>query len=279
MIDQHQRRALIEAVRRVGQEIVRPRFRRLDADEVRTKGSPDDKASPDDLVTIVDTESEAALGRACADILPGATIIGEEAVAADPRILDGAGDAETCVLIDPLDGTANFASGLAVHGMILAVLERGETVFGLLHDPVLDDWVWAVRGGGAWFGCEGTEPRRLHASPRAGAPGFMTLELVPGEARERVARAVMHLGSLRSLRCSCQEYRTLATGHARYCVGMGGWPWDHAAGVLAIEEAGGCAGLLDGRAYDPARRSGPLAAASDADTLERLRAALGFLGD
>lgn len=137
--------ALVALVRQTGREIVMPRFRNLDPGDIAAK------SDACDLVTIADREAETALSAGARAILPGCAVVGEEAVAEDTALLDQIASAETCVILDPVDGTFNFARGLAVFGIILAVTHRGRTVFGLLYDPVLDDWVMAHRGGGAHY--------------------------------------------------------------------------------------------------------------------------------
>jgi fructose-1,6-bisphosphatase/inositol monophosphatase family enzyme len=132
----------IEIVRAAARSEIMPRFRRLGPDDVRAK------SAPDDLVTEADLAAEDAISRDLAQDFPDALILGEEAVESDPTLLDRLPDAELAFVIDPVDGTWNFAAGLATFGVILAVVEKGETVMGLLYDPVLDDWVVARKGLG-----------------------------------------------------------------------------------------------------------------------------------
>ena len=133
---------LIEAVRDAARTEILPRFRNLSADQIDTK------SGPDDLVTVADRAAEARLTAAAQKLLPGALVVGEEGVAEDPAILDRFAEAELAVVIDPVDGTWNFANGLANFGVILAVVEGGRTIFGLLYDPVMDDWITATPGAG-----------------------------------------------------------------------------------------------------------------------------------
>ncbi|MCA0941809.1 inositol monophosphatase [Salipiger pacificus] len=261
--------ALIALVRRVGREVILPRFRNLAAADV------DAKADATDLVTIADREAEAALAAGARAILPGCAVVGEEAVAEDPSLLDSIEDAETCVIIDPVDGTFNFARGLAVFGVILAVTRRGQTVFGLLYDPVMDDWVMAHRGGGAEHVIPSGTRRRLTA--RRGmslseAEGTLPLDLYGGARRAEILAAFEGVRSARSLRCSCHEYRMLAMGQADFAINGSLNPWDHAAGVLVLEEAGGCV-LIDGTSdYRPTLRSGRITAGANAALTTELAA-------
>lgn len=262
--------ALVEAVRRVSREEILPRFRRLDGDEVRAK------SRRDDLVTVADERAEAALARAAREILPGAAIVGEEAVEADPGLLAPLDDAPLCVVVDPIDGTWNYANGLAVFGVILAVLARGECVFGLLYDPIGDDWVSAGRGEGSWYHRPGAASRRLAVAsplPLEEVRGSVPLAVFPRERRARVAAGMAKVGGSAPLGCSCHEYRQIALGSLRFSVSPAPKPWDHAAGTLVVREAGGVAVGPDGSDYRPARRTTPLITATD-DATARAVAAL-----
>jgi len=231
-----ERDGLIAAVRAAAKAEILPRFRRL------SPGDIDTKTSPTDLVTVADRAAERVLHDAVRALMPDASIVGEEAVSEDPSILDRLKYGGRTVLIDPIDGTWNFASGLAMFGVILAVVEDGQTGFGLLYDPIMDDWVMAKRGRGAWF-CRPGEPAvGLHgppSRPKSEAHAFVPLFLYPPCDRTRIAPRLPDWGRVTSLRCSCHEYRTMAFGHADMIAAPSPKPWDHAAGVLITEETGG----------------------------------------
>ena len=182
-------------------------------------------------------------------------------------------------MIDPIDGTWNYAHGLATFGVILAVLERGEAVFGLLHDPIGDDWVAARRGEGAWYHRPGRAPRRLAVAsplPLGEARGAVPLAAFAPERRERVAVGTARCGGAAPLGCSCHEYRQLALGGLRFSVSPAPKPWDHAAGTLIVREAGGVAVGPDGSDYRPARTDVPLVTATDRDTARAVVDVLGL---
>ncbi|MDA8586389.1 inositol monophosphatase [Rhodobacteraceae bacterium] len=267
--------ALIDTVRRVARAEIMPRFRALGPNDIQSK------SAPDDLVTEADVRAEAAITAEVHKLLPKALVVGEEAVSADPSVLDGLRDADCAVIIDPVDGTWNFAKGLATFGVILAVTRRGETVFGLLYDPVLDDWVMARRGGGAWYCRPDVPPVRLNIggdTPQDQAVGFVPLFLFPYETRVQLSGAIPGFRRIWSVRCSCHEYRLLAQGHADFCLSGTLNPWDHAAGALAVEEAGGAVGLLDGAPYMGGMSgSGCLVTARSAETLARTQETFGPL--
>ena len=267
--------ALVDLVRRTAAAEIMPRFRQLPSGDIRAK------SGPEDLVTEADIRAEMAIAAGIRALLPDAVVIGEEAVSENAAILDGLAEADLAVIIDPVDGTWNFAKGLATFGVILAVTERGRTIFGLLYDPVMDDWIWARAGGGTWIQRPGAEPVRLtvDGSPDLeNATGFVPLFLFPYETRMALAGAIPGFRRIWSVRCSCHEYRLMAQGHADFCLSGSLNPWDHAAGALAVEEAGGAVGLLDGRDYSVAlTEGGHLVTAKSAATLDRIRAVFGPL--
>ncbi|PRY26154.1 fructose-1,6-bisphosphatase/inositol monophosphatase family enzyme [Aliiruegeria haliotis] len=271
---QQQEQALIEAVRTAARSEILPRFRNLDASAI------DSKANADDLVTVADKASEASITAAVAGILPGATVVGEEAVADDPALLDLIGRDETCVIVDPIDGTWNFAKGLPVFGVLLAVTHRGETVFGLLYEPLGDDWILARKGGGCWYASPDCAPRRLSIEPDDGPTefaGFSAPWLLPEHMRERFQIGLLQRGRVIDLRCACQTYRTMCFGAGKFAIDLKLMPWDHAAGALAYQEAGGSIGLLDGRDYAPTITDGYMVMARTPEILADLRESFGWV--
>lgn len=260
--------ALVSAVREVSRREILPRFRSLGGDEIGTK------SNADDLVTVADHAAEAGIAAAIREILPDARVIGEEAVSEDPSLLDGVAESGLSVVVDPIDGTWNFANGIATYGVILAVIENGETVMGLLYDPSFDDWVIARAGAGSWFVRAGAAPVRLSvrngARTAAEAFGFVGLYLFGRDDRPRIAETLPAFRRTMTLRCSCHEYRVQALGRADFALSAMLNVWDHAAGVLAIREAGGVARLLDGRDYAPVLRTGRLLTAANESLWERL---------
>ncbi|TRD22200.1 inositol monophosphatase family protein [Palleronia caenipelagi] len=236
MIDDTLSEALVGAVRDVARAEILPRFRRLSGEEIDTK------SGPDDLVTVADRAAEEALGERVARLLPEALFLGEEAISTDPSLLDGLDEADLAVIVDPVDGTWNFARGLALFAVMLAVVARGETVFGLIYDPVLDDWMLARPGQGAWACRPDAAPRRLRSAPEkpeAEETGYLPTGLFTMPARERLLPLYLTHRRVQNLRCSAHEYRLMIDGHADWMVTHSSNPWDHLAGRLCLTEAGG----------------------------------------
>ncbi|SFI12039.1 inositol monophosphatase family protein [Modicisalibacter xianhensis] len=267
---------LIDIVRRAARAEILPRFRNLDPETIQTK------TSQEDLVTVADQRAEAFIQREIAERFPEATIVGEEATSEDASLLEGIAEAEMAVIIDPIDGTWNFARNLTQFGVILAVASRGETVFGLLYDPVMDDWIMAHRGQGAFYVRPDGTQRQLQVSARehlADMTGFTSLRLFPKELQYRLATTFPDFSRMMSIGCACHEYRTLASGFGEFSLIGALMPWDHAAGVLVHQEAGGYSALLDGRAYQPTIHQGRLLLANSRETWERLRERFAFMAE
>ncbi len=268
MISDDQMTALIETVRDVARVEILPHFRNLDALQI------DSKSAPDDLVTIADRAAELAISKAVHSILPDAAIIGEEAVSSDKSVLARVKEPGLVVVIDPIDGTWNYANGIATYGVILAVIEDGQCIFGLLYDPSYDDWIMATKGEGAFFCRPDGTKRALQLAPPpdklSDCFGFVGLYLFGKERQAQLAAALPSFRRSMTLRCSCHEYRMLAQGASQFCLNGMLNVWDHAAGVLIYQEAGGVARLLDGRNYDPVMRKGHLLTAASEPLWEEL---------
>ena len=254
-------------------EIV-PRFRDLSEADVRMK------TGPSDLVTVVDEASEIALSRRLRDLLPGSLVVGEEAASKDPRLLGLiAGDAYTWV-IDPLDGTFNFAKGVDRFATIIALTRSGRTLAGWIHDPIAHETAVVVDGEGAFNG-----DRRLRVAQPAPL-GEMTgvFSRPRTEATDRRAAADRLSASLAEhikLGCIGLDYMRLTDGRAHVAIsGLMGklMPWDHAAGILMHREAGGYAAMIDGTAYAPTLSTGVLLVAPDRESWVAAREAVGDVG-
>ncbi|MCK0167907.1 inositol monophosphatase [Jannaschia sp. S6380] len=253
-ISDAQSAGIVEAVRAVAAAEILPRFRNLSGEDI------DAKAAFDDLVTVADRAAEDALTARIHAILPGDTVVGEEAVAEDRALLDRVGQGRVTI-IDPIDGTWNFAHGIANYGVIVAVVEDGVTVWGLLYDPSFDDWIVAHRGQGAWFHRAGRS-RRLSVDtadvPFDHQRGNLGGYLYPKAHQPALAALTPMFRRANSMGASLHEYRQLALGGSDFCLNGMLNVWDHAAGVLILQEAGGMSRLLDGTEYRPTMTEGRL---------------------
>jgi fructose-1,6-bisphosphatase/inositol monophosphatase family enzyme len=263
-------------LRRAAQAEIMPRFRRLAPDAVRAK------SGPLDLVTEADEAAERAIAAGLDHLFPGCLVVGEEATAADPGLLDRLAGADCALVVDPVDGTANFAAGVPLFGCMAALFLRGECIAGWIHDPLGDDTAIALRGEGAWVeDSEGRTHGALHVAapaPVSAMVGAVSWGWMQEPLRSRVPSRLPRLAASLNFRCAAHEYRLVAGGHAHLLVYNKLMPWDHAPGWLIHAEAGGYAAQFDGSPYVPARaRTGGLICAPDRASWEEARAAL--LGD
>jgi len=278
-LDKPTQARLINIVRRAGQEIVMPSFRQLSAADVETK------SSLTDLVTIADKASETFISNEIEAAFPEWEIVGEEAVADDPSTTDKIATADTCVIIDPIDGTWNYAHGLSDFGIILAVIVKGVTRFGLLYDPVNDDWIYANLGEGAFFQRTAMAEKGKHQTPtQAPLPlnitaepeldklaGIMSVNSYSDEKKRDFALKASRFIRINNLP-SCPAYRQIAQGHFHFSLTYKMLPWDHAAGVLVHTEAGGICRTLDGQEYSPTLLDGEMLAAQSETQWQELAA-------
>jgi fructose-1,6-bisphosphatase/inositol monophosphatase family enzyme len=132
-----------EILARAARTELMPRFGRLSAGQVRAK------SSRFDVVTDADEAAERAMATALTAAHPDAVVVGEEAAARDPTLLGAVGTADLAFVLDPLDGTKNFAAGVPLFGVMAAATMRGEVVLAALHDSVCRTTALALRGEGA----------------------------------------------------------------------------------------------------------------------------------
>lgn len=271
-------RAGVDLIETVGEILARaaraeilPRFRALTAEQVRQK------SSAIDLVTEADEAAEEVITTELKAAFPNAVVIGEEATHRDPSLLQAIGTAELAFIVDPVDGTKNFASGLPLFGVMAAVTVRGEIVAGVIHDPICRDFAYAEKGGGAWLEAEDGKRTPLKVAPPvpvADLEGYLATGFLPQPLRNTVNGNLARLASNASLRCAAHEYRLAAGGHCHLLLYNKLMPWDHAAGWLLHREAGGYSAHFDGTPYKPTDLTGGLIYTPDEATWHAARAAL-----
>jgi fructose-1,6-bisphosphatase/inositol monophosphatase family enzyme len=262
---------LVELLRSAARAEILPRFRRLGAGDVRQK------TGPLDLVTEADEAAERLITAVILWHFTGSVVVGEEAASADPARLALLADADLAFVVDPIDGTANFAAGLPLFGVMAAVVVRGEVVAAAIHDPIGDDTALALRGEGAWT--ETPEGRRseLHVAapvPAEQMTGNVSWRYLPEPLRGTVCANLPRLGGSWDYRCAAHQYRMAAAGHCHLLFFNRLMPWDHAPGWLLHREAGGYSARLDGSDYTPLHTDGGLICAPDRDSWEAVRAVL-----
>ncbi|QGP78413.1 inositol monophosphatase family protein [Sphingobium sp. CAP-1] len=230
---------VVALMRQVGRDIVMPRFRNLADHEISEKAA-------DDFVTIADKESELRLAEGLAEILPEAGIIGEEACAADPSILERAGEGLNWI-IDPIDGTGNFASGNPPFGIMVALADGGTTLAGWIFDPLTGRLCHAMLGGGSHI--DGEQVTAKESGGDLPIAALAVYFMTPQERADIQRRSQASFALVDIPRCAAEQYPRLVLGQNDVSVFARTLPWDHAAGTLFVNEAGGCCQRIDGTPY------------------------------
>jgi fructose-1,6-bisphosphatase/inositol monophosphatase family enzyme len=247
---------------------IMPRFGKLTSAQIRQK------SSALDLVTDADEAAEALIGATLTAAFPGSLIVGEERASRDPSLLQAIGPAELAFVIDPIDGTRNFVSDLSLFGVMAAATIRGEIVGGVIYDPVCRDWAYALRGGGAWMEQEDGTRVALHVAdpaPLSAMEGVVATGFLPEPLRSTVICNLTKLAASVNLRCAAHEYRMASAGDCHLLLYNRLMPWDHAAGWLLHQEAGGYSARFDGTPYRVTHLNGGLICTPDENTWHLVR--------
>ncbi|WP_232547663.1 inositol monophosphatase family protein [Propioniciclava soli] len=207
----------------VAERVILPRFRTLAEHEI-------DQKRPGDLVTIADREAEVEIARTLAEAFPDAVIIGEEATFADADLPAGLPGAAHAFVIDPVDGTRNFAHGHADFGVMLAETRHGEATRAWIWQPVHQQMYAVEKGAGV--------TRNGVALPA----------LTPPDRPWRVATRKRFRGDghpdlqFTGTRGACAvDYPRLLEGDVDALVYTSQHAWDHLPGTLMLTELGGVA--------------------------------------
>lgn len=203
--------------------------------------------SPSDLVTDADLASQKAIAQVVAEHYPDHAFLGEENPGDIRRLLDE----PCCWIVDPLDGTTNYVHGFPAFAVSVAVTVEGEVVAGVIYDPLHDHAYAAAKGAGAWMN---SEPIRVSDSGRL-SESLLAMSL-PAQADSQspdVLDFVAVVGCCRGVRRIGSAAMNLA--HVARGVLDAHWaraihPWDVAAGVLLVREAGGVVTASDGGEFD-----------------------------
>ena len=246
---------ILALMQQVTRDIILPRYRNLTEGQIIAKAH-------DDLVTVADREAEEALYEGLAAIDGSLAVVGEEAAHADPSVLDRlSGD---CWIIDPIDGTHNFAHGQPPFGILLAQASGGLCRSGWIYDCVSGRFCATHRGRGAFV-----DGVRIAAQSTGGNPPVAAISAIfLDDARKQAvgAHIAPHYRVVETPRCAAEQYPRLALGENDVSFFERTLAWDHAAGALFVNEAGGKVARPDGSPYrvDEHGRTGLIGAASPA---------------
>ena len=220
-----------DIIRQAAHREILPRFHDIENTRVWEK-------SPGQVVTEADVAAEKFLHEQLDLLLPG-TLVGEEASAADPAVLDALGRDPVVWVIDPVDGTKNFSKGKPRFAVIVALVHNGQTIRGWIYDPIRDRMIHAAQGRGAWC-----DDRRLCVANDA------PIQAMIGSAHHQ-SPLVPHVAKVGRSGSTAHDYIDMVTGAMDFAYFNRLYPWDHAAGLLIHAEAGGFAQHVDGTPYQP----------------------------
>ncbi len=230
------------------------------------------KSALADIVTEADREVEQLIRDRLAQARPDDGFLGEESGAER-------GTSGVTWVVDPIDGTVNYAYGIPHYAVSIAAVsgeptpEAWTAETGVVYTPAVDELFHATRGGGAWLGS-----RRLAVSTAADAGALLATGFGYDPAThagdlERVRRVMPLARDLRRAGAASLDLAFVAAGRLDGYFERGLWPWDHAAGALLVTEAGGVVtGAPDGRSGGRPGREMTIAA--NADLAARLSSAI-----
>jgi myo-inositol-1(or 4)-monophosphatase len=200
-----------------------------------------------DLVTETDVAAEAAITASLAVDTPGIPVMAEETKASHATA------AERLWIVDPLDGTTNFAHGFPFFAVSIALLDRGTPMAGVVYAPLFDELFHAVRGCGArlngrTISVTGT-PRLIEALVATGFP--YQVEATLSTVIRQMQTVLPLVRDIRRAGAAALDLAYVACGRLDVFYEMNLQPWDTAAGWLLVQEAGGMATTFSGAPFSP----------------------------
>lgn len=246
--------------------LVLPRFSLLSAADVEAKATPGD---PADVVTVADREVETYLSKALTALTPSAAVIGEEASHHRPELLRLLASAQPLWVIDPIDGTKNFAAGNSGFGIMVAYVVDGQTQAAWLVLPARRQTFVAEAGSGAFVNGERIRVPSFPQESRS--RGAVLVRYMPGGLGETVTGALYGRVRMRPPSgCAAIEYTDILRGLGDFVIYYRLLPWDHAAPALVLAEAGGRVTHFSGQSYAARSESQLTIVARDAGTADQL---------
>lgn len=225
MIDEGRLETAIELARLAGESTL-VHFCRDVAVERKGDNSP---------VTVADKQAEKLIRSRLQELYPDDAILGEE-------FGQQAGSSQYQWIIDPIDGTKSFISGVPLYSTLLAVVCEGTVVIGIIFIPALNEMVYASKGQGAWHVTCGSQPQRCRVSARQLDSGtFLAsqFDLFSRVGAEEGFRRLENAAYITRTWGDGYGYLLVATGRAELMVDPVANPWDLAAAQIVINEAGG----------------------------------------
>ena len=200
------------------------------------------------IVTEADHAMQDRLQAELAGLFPDLGLLGEEMSQEEQlkQLHEGAGGVW---VLDPLDGTSNFAIGIPYFAVSLALVESGRVSLGIVYDHCRDEYFHCTRAGGAWLNGQPLGTRRP-STPLARGIAIVDYKRLPATLAKRLA-AEPPYSSQRSFGSVALDFCWLAAGRAHVYLHGSHNLWDYAAGLAILHEAGGHTVTLDGEREPP----------------------------
>jgi len=226
---------MIKAARKAAKSLVKD-FREVENLQVSSKG-------PGDFVSKADREAERLIKEELMGGRPTYGWLGEETGGEEGQ------DPTRRWIVDPLDGTTNFLHGMPHWAISIALEHKGEIVSAVVYDPAKDEMFWAEKGAGAWL----NDSRRIRVSGRRHMIEAVFATGVPFAAKKTLPATLQDLARLMPACAGVRRWGAASLDLAYVAAGRyeGYWerelqPWDIAAGLLLVKEAGGMVGPVRG---------------------------------
>ncbi len=208
---------------------------------------------PGDFVSRADIQAERTLRAELARTRPEYGFLGEEG--GETKGANG-GDGRNRWIADPLDGTTNFLHGVPHFAISLALERDGEVIAGVIYQPISDELFWAEKGNGAFIDTPNARSRRLRVSGRKDPARALIGTGIPHMGRGNHPAYVKKLEAVMGKTAGVRRWGAAALDLAFVAAGRydaffeyGLAPWDVAAGMLMVREAGGLVNEIPGGAY------------------------------
>ena len=234
-------------IEEVAHERIVPRFQNLLDGEISTK------TGPSDLVTVADVEAEEDLTKIFKDFMPGCLVIGEEAVSKKEISTEALGSEDGYIwVIDPVDGTHNFAHGKPIFGTMVALVKGGQTIQSWIYNIPGDEWAIAEQGSGVSLQGQMVKYPQQNGKKLNEMRCFIGRSFLPKHVKEPVEKVLKEkYGEVDSNKCCAHDYLDILRGNAYVAMYNRVHPWDHLPGALMMSEAGGFIRKWDKSKYGP----------------------------
>ncbi len=225
---------MVQAAMKAGRSLARD-FGEVQNLQVSLKG-------PGDYVSQADRKAEEIIHAELSKARPGYSFLMEERGA-----VEGDDDQHRWI-VDPLDGTTNFLHGIPIFAISIGLERQGQMVAGVIYNPAMDELYTAERGGGAFM-----NDRRLRVAARRQLSDAVITTGIPHLGRGHHGKALVELKNVMGEAAGIRRFGAASLDLAYVAAGRvdGYWerwlsPWDVAAGILMVREAGGFCTDLDG---------------------------------